>query len=401
MTKLFGAAAALALIAGMAEAQNFYDGKTVTYIISTEPGGGYDTYGRLVGKHLQKHLGASRMVFRNLPGAGHIIGANTLYASEPDGLTIGTFNTGLIYAQLLGTEGIQFDLTEVSWVGKASSDPRVMVLSSGSDIDSLEALKAAPGPHKFAAAGVGSASYQETKLLARALGIDIEVVAGFNGNAGELAMMRGEVVGQVASESSIMPFVEGGNGQVVVSVGGDFPTQAVEVAVDEDGRGIANLIGANSTIGRLTAAPPGVPDDVLDELRAAYSAALSDPELLAEAEALGIPIDPADGEAVEQLVVAALDQSPETIEIVRAALNEEAPTLTVTAALLAVGDEGREVTISAAGEDLVLQPSGSRTAITVNGAEADRATLLAGMECTIEYDPTADGNEPTSMACTD
>jgi tripartite-type tricarboxylate transporter receptor subunit TctC len=400
MTRLMAATAALALLAGHAGAQGFYDGKTVTYIIATEPGGGYDTYGRLVGKYLQKHLGAERMVFRNLPGAGHIVGTNTLAASEPDGLTIGTFNTGLIYAQILGTEGIRFDLTQLSWIGKAAADPRVMVTSSGSGFETFEAMKAAPGPLLFAAAGVGSASYQETKLLADALDLPIEIVAGFNGNEGELAMMRGEVVGQVASLSSITPFVQGGNGQVVVSIGGDATPQALDLATDDAGKGIVNLIAATSLIGRLTAAPPGVPAEVLAELRTAYTAALTDPEFLAEAEALGIPVDPADGAAVEQLVAAALTQTPETVEIIRAALTEEAATVTLTTALIAVADEGREVTINNGTEDIVIEPSGSRTTITLNGAEADRAALVAGLTCEIEYDPAAEGNEPKSMACT-
>ena len=90
----------LALAAGTfavpaAAQEDFFKGKTITYVVATNPGGGYDTYGRLVGQYMAKHLGAE-VVFQNLPGAGHIIGANTLFASEADGLTIGTFNTGLI-----------------------------------------------------------------------------------------------------------------------------------------------------------------------------------------------------------------------------------------------------------------------------------------------------------------
>ncbi|MBD3763430.1 MAG: hypothetical protein IE927_01465 [Rhodobacterales bacterium] len=391
---------ALSILAGAAQAEGLYDGKTVTYIIATEPGGGYDTYGRLVGKYLQKHLGAERMVFRNLPGAGHVVGTNTLAASPADGLTIGTFNTGLIYAQLLGTEGIRFDLTQMSWVGKAASDPRVMVTSTGSGLDSFDKLRGASGRLLFAAAGVGSASYQETKLLARALGLNIEIVAGFNGNEGDLAMMRGEVVGHVASQSSIAPFVQAGNGQIVASIGGAGSPQVVDLAVDDDGRGIANLIAATSTIGRLTAAPPGVPADVLEELRTAYMAALTDPELLAEAQTLGIPVDPADGATVAGLLTAALDQTPATLDIIRAAMTEEARTVTLTTVLRAVENDGREVKTSDNGTEVVLEPSGSRTAITVNGAEAMRGALRAGMTCDIEYDPAAEGNEPKKIACT-
>ena len=97
--------------------------RTVTYIIATNPGGNYDAYGRLIGRLSGRApRGDIGVSIKNLPGAGHIIGANTLNASEPDGLTIGTFNTGLIYAQILQTDGISFDLGQFGWVGKAAAD---------------------------------------------------------------------------------------------------------------------------------------------------------------------------------------------------------------------------------------------------------------------------------------
>ena len=103
---LAGMTGALAMAASSACAQtgaDFYKGKTVTYIAATSPGGGYDLYGRLVAEFMQKHLPGSTFVVKNVPGAGHIVGANTIYASKPDGLTIGIFNTGLIYNQLLAS----------------------------------------------------------------------------------------------------------------------------------------------------------------------------------------------------------------------------------------------------------------------------------------------------------
>src|SRR3970040_324212 len=95
----------LAVFAAPAAAQtgaDFYKGKTVTYIVATAAGGGYDAYGRLVSEFMQKHLPGSTFVVRNLPGAGHVIGTNAIYNARPDGLTIGTFNTGLLYNQLIG-----------------------------------------------------------------------------------------------------------------------------------------------------------------------------------------------------------------------------------------------------------------------------------------------------------
>src|SRR5687768_8376095 len=126
-----GLVTAVMVITGAAQAQTgaeFFKGKTVNYIVATAPGGGYDVTGRLVAEYMQKYLPGSTFVVRNLPGAGHIVGTNTIFASRPDGLTIGTFNTGLIYNQLVGLPGMKFDLTKMSWIGKATTDPRVMAI---------------------------------------------------------------------------------------------------------------------------------------------------------------------------------------------------------------------------------------------------------------------------------
>src|SRR6185503_1916355 len=97
---------------------DMFRGKTITYIVSTTPGGGYDTYSRLIVRHLQKYLPGSRILVKNVPGAGNVIGANQIYTARPDGTTIGMFNTGLIYDQLIRNRGLMFDLSKFSWVGK-------------------------------------------------------------------------------------------------------------------------------------------------------------------------------------------------------------------------------------------------------------------------------------------
>jgi putative tricarboxylic transport membrane protein len=396
---LFAAAVAAFIAPSAVQAEGYFEGKTITYIIATDPGGGYDTYGRLIGKYLEKHLKAGNVVFKNLPGAGHIVGANTLAASPPDGLTIGTFNTGLIYAQILKRDGVDFDLTTMGWIGKAASDPRVMILGAESGYKTYEDLRNATVPVKFAASGVGSASYTDTNLIASALDLNIEIIPGYNGNEGEMAMLRNEVVGQVGSLSSLRPFVDAGNGTIALGIGGDVQPQAIDLTTSDKGKSIANLVQALSELGRLTATPAGVPDEVLQELRDAYWAAVTDPDLLAEAAKLDIPIEPANGADVEKLVEAALDQSPETVAIIAAAVDVKIPTITVTTELMAVNDDGREIEFKAGDETVKAGPSGSRTKIMIDGAEAKRDKLAAGMTCEIEYDPANEDNEPKMMDC--
>jgi tripartite-type tricarboxylate transporter receptor subunit TctC len=399
MKYFLAAAACAAVLTGPAHAQGYFYDKTVTYIISTSPGGGYDTYGRLIGRYLGDQLGADKVIFQNLPGAGHIIGANTLYAAEPDGLTIGTFNTGLIYAQILQQGGVQFDLNAFSWIGKASSDARAMVLSKSSGLNSFEELQAEKDPVLFAASGIGSANYTETKLLADALDLKIKMIAGYNGNEGEMAMMRGEVLGQVATYESLANFVDGGEGFYALAIGGDQEPQAINYATDDKGRGIISLIEANSNLGRLTAAPPGVDPAVLDELRDAYMIVLADPAFLADADKLSLQIDPARGDDVAEHIKAALQQSPETVAIISAALDVEVPTMKVSTPITALGDSSKAVTFMSGDAEVTAAVSGSRTTLTINGAEATRDQLVVGMVCDMEYNPSAEDNEFVSVAC--
>jgi tripartite-type tricarboxylate transporter receptor subunit TctC len=188
----------------------YFKGKTVTYIVATAAGGGYDSYGRLVAEYMQKYLPGSTFVVRNVPGAGHLVGTNTIYAAKPDGLTIGTFNTGLIYNQLIGAEGVKFDLSKMSWVGKAASEPRAFLIASQVGAKSFADLQARREPIGFAVSGVGASNYVEILALTSMLKLPIKILTGYNGNEDQLSMRRGETGGAMGSRSSYEQFVKNG-----------------------------------------------------------------------------------------------------------------------------------------------------------------------------------------------
>jgi tripartite-type tricarboxylate transporter receptor subunit TctC len=316
---------AVGMIAAPAQAQtgaDFFKDKTVNYIVATAPGGGYDTYGRLVAEYMQKYLPGSTFVVKNMPGAGHLVGTNALYASRPDGLTLGTFNTGLIYNQLVGLDGVRFDLTKMAWIGKAGSDPRVILIAQQSPIKSFAELLASKTPVNFATAGVGSASYVETVIMLNGLKLPIKVLTGYNGNDDQLAMRRGEVVGAVGSRSTYEEFVKNGFGRMIVQIGGrntDVP-QLMPLVTDPKAKTLIALIQSQGDIARLTAGPPGIPADRLAALRDAYRKALEDKELQAKAEKLERPVEPAYGDDVLNAIKEALNQTPETIAVLKEAL---------------------------------------------------------------------------------
>ena len=174
----------------------------------------------------------------------------------------------------------------------------------------------------FATSGIGSAAYVETLALMNALKLPIKIVSGYNGSDDQLAMRRGEVVGVVASRSSWDQFVKNGFGRYIAQIGGndkDVP-QLASMVKDEKAKSIIALIQSQGDIARLTAAPPGVPADRLATLREAYKKAMEDKELQARAEKLERPVEPLYGDEVLNRIKTALNQTPETVEILKEAM---------------------------------------------------------------------------------
>ena len=314
-----------ASVAAQAQGADFYNGKTVSYIVATAPGGGYDTYGRLVAEFMQKHLPGSTFIVRNMPGAGHLIGANAVYASKPDGLTLGTFNTGLIYTQIAGHKGIRFDLNNMSWIGKAATDPRVIVVASQSPIQSFLDVVNSKETLNFATSGPGGANYVEILGLTATMKLPIKMLSGYNGTDDQLAMRRGEIIGTIASRSAYDQFVKNGYGRYIAQFGGlevDLPQMSAMVTED-DARRLVQLVSVQGDISRLTAAPPGTPAPQLNALRAAYKMALEDEDLRSRAKKAEMPIEPLYGEDVAKAVANALQQSPRVVELLKEAFASE------------------------------------------------------------------------------
>jgi tripartite-type tricarboxylate transporter receptor subunit TctC len=314
--------AALLTAGGSVHAQQadkaFFNGKTVTYIVATSPGGGYDTYGRLVAEYMQKYLPGSTFVVRNMPGAGHLVGTNALFASKPDGLTLGTFNTGLIYTQLAKHQGVKFDLTKMSWIGKAATDPRAVIIAAQSPIKSWADLAKMKDTQNFATSGPGGANFVETLALTAILKLPIRMLSGYNGTDDQLAMRRGEIVGSIGSRSSFEQFVSNGYGRFIGQFGGtekDIPQMADLVKGNVEAERLVQLITAQGDIARLTAGPPGVPAPQLAALREAYKESMEDKDLQARAFKLEKPVEPLIGEDVAKAISNALNQSPEVVEL--------------------------------------------------------------------------------------
>jgi tripartite-type tricarboxylate transporter receptor subunit TctC len=296
---------------------DFYRDKTVTYVVATSPGGGHDFYGRLVSRHMERLLPGSTFVVKNVPGAGHLLGANTIYASKPDGLTIGTFSTGLTVSQIVGKEGVRFDLTKMSWIGKGAADTRVLLMADKSGFKSFDDLKNAKREIKLATGGVGAGDYNETLIVGRGFDLPFKPMLGYGGGERAMAMMRGEVDGTIGGYSSIEEIGAATQGKVLLAFGDDVPgaTNVRDVATSEIQRKVVALLEGQGTIYRLCAGPPDIPADRLAALRKAFLDAYNSPQLRKEVGKR--PVSPLGGEKVAAMIADVIDQPPEIVAMLK------------------------------------------------------------------------------------
>jgi tripartite-type tricarboxylate transporter receptor subunit TctC len=307
--------------ASSGEPGGFFAGRTITYIVCTGPGGGYDTYARLIARHLERRLRA-RVVVRNVPGAAHLVGLDELSASAPDGLTIGTFTAGVLYLDLAGVTTGRVNLQHLSWVGKAAAEPRVLVVGAKTPFRTLDDLRRASATISIATEGVRSPAHYASGMVAKALGLNARLIPGFSEDEGQLAVLRGDVTAVIASPTSLQGLLDGGHARSVLRIGGsvqfddDVPTLE-DLDLPATDRAFLELVAAQGEFGRVTAAPPGVPADRLAELRTAYAGTLADPSFLADARRFRLPIDGADGQRLEARVRQALNVPPHVLDWLR------------------------------------------------------------------------------------
>src|SRR2546422_4089389 len=199
--KLTGILVGLLLIAGAEEvfAQgNFYEGKTIRFIVGFSAGGGYDAYTRTIARHMGKHVpGNPVFVVDNMAGAGSLISANYIYkAAKPDGLTIGHFIGGLFLQQLLGKPGIEFDSLKFEYIGVPAQDHFILSFAKSAGITDPDKWIASRQLVKFGGVATGSGTDDFPNLLKATIGLPIQMVSGYKGTADiRLAFNSGEIAG--------------------------------------------------------------------------------------------------------------------------------------------------------------------------------------------------------------
>src|SRR5216684_3081801 len=191
---LLGALVFAAAQARAGSVEDFYRGKSITLVIGYSVGGGYDLYGRLVARHLGKHIpGQPNIVPQNREGAGSLRAAIYLYNAAPkDGTVIGTFSRSMSVAPLL-TEA-PFDATKFTWIGSTSTDVNLCMTWGTTAIKTWNDMLTKPST--LGGLGAGADPDIFALMFRNLFGAKIKLVTGYPGtNDVALAMERGEVDG--------------------------------------------------------------------------------------------------------------------------------------------------------------------------------------------------------------
>ena len=307
--------------------ESFYKGKTIRLVVGTDPGGGFDTYSRAIARHMSRYLpGVPTIVVENMPGAAHLISANYIYKiAKPDGLTIGNFTGTLLLGQVLGRPGIEFDARKFEYIGAPSRDISTCALAKRSGISSLQQWIGSKNVIKIGGIGPGDFTYENPKILEFALGLPVQVVAGYKGTAPiRLAVEGGEVDGVCMDWNSIKATwrkaLDSGDVKVVVQITprvhpemSDVPL-ASDFAKTAEGQKLIQVgIYDRGTIFRPYILPPGMPRERVQLLRAAFAETLKDPEFLADAKKSNLVIDSVTGNELEKIALEMFKLDPAMI----------------------------------------------------------------------------------------
>ena len=275
--------------------QQYYKGKTLTFVVGASPGGGFDTYTRLIGRYIGKHIpGHPAVVVQNMTGAGTLIAANHIYSrAKADGLSIGVWVGSLTLQKYLGAESISFDPMKFEWIGVPVQQTFVCAFTKASGITSMDRWFAAKRPVKIGGLAPGTRLDDIPMILKVSLGVPVQLIQGYKG-APEvvLAAQGGEVDGICTSwqgiKSTWKKQVDSGEAVIVVQTNrkpipelSSVPL-AISFAKTEDAKKLIEVgIHDVNAVTLAYSAPPGTPQDLVQVLRKAFDATLKDPELLA------------------------------------------------------------------------------------------------------------------------
>ena len=330
---------AASLAAAQESVEQFYKGKQIQIVVGSSAGGGYDTYARLLARHLGDHIpGNPSVVVQNMSGAGSNRAAGYIYSVAPkDGTVAGAIFPGAILQPLLGGPPVQHEPAKFVYLGNANSDVYVCFVRADAPVKTFR--DALSTELIVGASGDGATTRDFPIMLNNVLGTKFKLVMGYPGSREiTLAMERGEVQGVCGigwtgieilypewfTKGTIKPLV-----QLSVKGHRDLHARKVPTTLDfartDDERGVMELIYSQGVFGRPYVLPPGVPVQRVAALRKAFISAFADPRLLAEAKKMNFDVEPMSGEDMQALVTRLYATPANVVDRAKQALTAKPP----------------------------------------------------------------------------
>jgi tripartite-type tricarboxylate transporter receptor subunit TctC len=294
-------------------------GKTLTVYIPFAQAGGYDQYARLFARHVGRHLpGNPTVVPSNMPGANGLVGANYLYNTAPkDGTAIGLLYQAIAQDQIVLGSKVQYDARQFNWIGRITSTAEILYTWHRVPVRRVEDLV----KREVIIAAAGPLVSVYTHLLNASTGARFKIVRGYKGTQEiHIALERGEVEAAYSSLSTVRAgwnrWLQNKEINILVQTVPERHPDLPEVpAIAEFGKTdtdkqMMNFFAAAGTVGRAIVAPPGVPPDRLNVLRAAFLATMKDEQFLAEAQQLKLDVEPMPGEDLRKIAETILAIGP-------------------------------------------------------------------------------------------
>ncbi len=315
--------AAIASAGAQQPAAEFYKDKTISILIGFGPGGGNDTWSRLLARHMGRHIpGTPLIVPQNLPGGGGLLVANQLYNVSPkDGTVIGAISRGIPLEPLFGGQGTRFDAQKLTWIGSPDRDTAICVARTDTGIASIKDLYQRELIMGATGSGTDSAIYPD--FMAVLFGLKLKTVKGYKGsNEMQLAIERNEVQGMCGSHDSIMASKLGRDGKLTILFQGRLSPDPrlkgvayfADIARTDEERQVFELFLTRSALGRPLVAPPGLPPERTATLRRAFNATMTDKAFLEEAAKQSLSAEPMTGEELLATIERAHSKPPEIIK---------------------------------------------------------------------------------------
>jgi tripartite-type tricarboxylate transporter receptor subunit TctC len=293
---VLGVMVALAAPASSAAAQDseqaFFSGKTVRLVVGFGPGGGYDSYARMLAPYLSKNLGAT-VIVENRPGAGGLVALNGVYVSPADGLTVMIVNgTGAAFSQLTDQQGARYDLGKLGYIATLSAPPSLWTVGPHVQVKTIsEAIKAGR-KWRWGASGPVDSLSDGAAFTCEGLKLDCQIVLGYKGsNDAALAVSRGEMDALYVTDTSANQYAQSDGLIPLVTIGRnrsrffpDLPTIFEAASLDAGQQWLFDFRHVVQSLGRILVVPPGMSDSRLAFLEAATRKSVSDPNFLAEGE---------------------------------------------------------------------------------------------------------------------